>query len=778
VSSTGQARVRRPSDVFTALVGLLLIIWVVLEIDSTAGWEQALIVLVQSSPQWVTALFGFGYALSLLYVLGLTAALITGGKERRPALRDLTIVAVGAAGLVALLSLVISDAWPYVIPEIGLDDPAPRFPVLRVALVTAVLLVVGPHVTRPLRRFGWFAIAATAVASVGLNFGTPSHTLGSFGIGLLSAGLLLIVEGSPRGYPDPAMVASALASLGTPVQSLEVAPYQTWGVIRFVGRDVEGEEVDIKVRGRDAYDAQLVAKLWHTLWYRETSRAVSYSALGAVEHEAVMTSMAERAGLHVPQIAAVGSASSEISLISFRGAGVPLPETPAPDISDDLLIDTWRQVRRLHERLMSHGSLSASAVHVGPDGNVITDFALGSLAAEEADQASDVVEFLFSLALLVGEERAVSTALQGLERDRLVAALPYLQVPAVSSATRHLAEKPKKVISALSGEVAEQAGVEVPQPVKLQRVTVKDLVTVALVILVVSALVPLFTSVDYAEIWTVLQSANWALLILALLVGHLQFIPNATATMFAVPVTLPFWPLLTLQTASQFVSLAVPSAAGRVAMNMAFLRKFGISVTEAVAQGSIDGFSAFLIQVVIMILAVVAGDLDLNLDIDTSEVQWLLILGVVVLVVIGVVVAVMKIQSLHDRVVHVVTEAWAALMVVLKQPSRALGLFGSNFVYWNTLGLTLWLILQAIGADIGYGSALFVAAGANLLVGIMPVPGGVGVAEATITALLVTLGVDESAAFAATIVFRAVTFYLPALEGFFGARWLEHHGYI
>ncbi len=190
--------------------------------------------------------------------------------------------------------------------------------------------------------------------------------------------------------------------------------------------------IDIKVRGRDAYDSQLVAELWHTLWYRETSRAVSYSALGAVEHEAVVTSMAERAGLHVPQIAAVGSASSEISLISLKGTGVALPETPAPDISDDLLIDTWSQVRRLHERSMSHGSLSASAVHVGPEGNVFTDFAFGSLAAEEADQASDVVELLFSLSLLVGEERAVSAALQGLERDRLVAALPYLQVPAVS----------------------------------------------------------------------------------------------------------------------------------------------------------------------------------------------------------------------------------------------------------------------------------------------------------------------------------------------------------
>jgi glycosyltransferase 2 family protein len=776
VSSDGQPRVRRTSDVFNAVLGLLLIVWVVLGIDSVAAWEQALIDLAQSGPQWVTSLFRFGYALSLVYVLGLLVALIAGGKERRLALRDLVMAAVGSAGVVVLLTLTISDVWPYVLPEIGLENPVPRFPDLRVALVSAVLLVVGPHVTRPLRRFGWFVIAATAVGSVGLSYGTPSYTIGSFGVGLLSAGLLLIIEGSPRGYPDPEVVASALARLGAPVRSLELAPYQTWGVIRFAGSDPNGNDVDIKVRGRDAYDSQLVAKLWHTLWYRETSRTVSYSRLGAVEHEALMTGMAQQAGLRVPQVTAVGSASSEISLISFRGTGGPLPETA--DVSDDLLIETWKQVRRLHERSMSHGSLNASSVHVGSEGPVITDFALGSLAAETADQASDVVELLFSLSLLVGEERAVSTAFQGLGGDRLVAALPYVQVPAVSSATRHLAEKPKKVISALSSEVADQAGVEVPEPVKLQRVTLGDLVTVGLIILVGSALVPLFTSVDYAEIWAVLQSGNWALLILALLVGHSQFIVQATATMFVVPMTLPFWPLLTLQTASQFVSLAVPSAAGRAAMNMAFLRKFGVSVTEAVAQGAIDGFSAFLIQMVIMILAVVTGDVDLNLDIDTSDVQWLAILGVIVLVVIGVVVAIMKIPKLHDTVVPVVKSAWAALLVVFKQPSRALGLLGSNFIYWNVLGLTLWLILEAIGADVAYGSALFIAAGSNLLVGIMPVPGGVGVAEATITALLVLFGVEESVAFAATIVFRVITFYLPAVEGFFGSRWLEKHGYI
>jgi uncharacterized protein (TIRG00374 family) len=198
----------------------------------------------------------------------------------------------------------------------------------------------------------------------------------------------------------------------------------------------------------------------------------------------------------------------------------------------------------------------------------------------------------------------------------------------------------------------------------------------------------------------------------------------------------------------------------------------------AVAQGAIDGFSGFLVQVALILVVLLFGDVDLDLEIDPSEVRWLLVLGVLALIVIGVVTVVLRVRALRDRIVPIVGQAWGALKVVLGQPSRAFGLLGSNFVYWNLLGLTLWLVLQAVGVDISYGSALFVAAGTSLFAGFMPVPGGIGVAEAAMIAILVALGIDESAALAATAVYRLITFYLPAVEGFFGTRWLERNEYI
>jgi uncharacterized protein (TIRG00374 family) len=90
----------------------------------------------------------------------------------------------------------------------------------------------------------------------------------------------------------------------------------------------------------------------------------------------------------------------------------------------------------------------------------------------------------------------------------------------------------------------------------------------------------------------------------------------------------------------------------------------------------------------------------------------------------------------------------------------------------------LWLVLQAIQIDLNYAEALVVAVATDLLGGFVPIPGGVGVAEAVMTGFLVTLGVDQSAAFAATVTYRVITFYLPALQGFFAMRWLERNEYV
>jgi uncharacterized protein (TIRG00374 family) len=90
----------------------------------------------------------------------------------------------------------------------------------------------------------------------------------------------------------------------------------------------------------------------------------------------------------------------------------------------------------------------------------------------------------------------------------------------------------------------------------------------------------------------------------------------------------------------------------------------------------------------------------------------------------------------------------------------------------------MWLTLRGFGIVIGIGSVLIVTVGANLLAGVVPIPGGAGVAEAVIAIGLVAFGVPETTAFAAAVVYRVLTAYVPPIYGWFATRWLRDNAYV
>lgn len=778
VSTDSQPRVRRAADLTTAVFGLMLTAIGVYGVDHFTATEVAIADLVAAQASWLTAVMELVFTFGLIYALAVILVMVRMGPRMRSALRDVLIAVVGSMVLAVVLTLALHGEWPYVFPEFGLESPDPRMPVLRVVLIVATLVAASPHLGRPMRRLDWFTIGLSALAAVSLGYADPSDAIGSMGIGMLVAGSVLFAFGSPRGYPDPNQVAEALDRMGLAARDVRLDPEQTWGVRRLVGTAQDGSALAIKAYGRDASDNARIAKAWRMLWYREGGRSVSYSRLQAVEHEALVAVMAGRTGASAIEVIAAGETSSEIALLVQRGGLPSLREVEAVEIGDDVLKRIWQDVGRLHDASISHGSLTTNAVLYGDSGHVIRDFTFGSLVASESDRAQDVVELLFSMALLFGSARAVDAAVAGLGSERLVSTLPYLQLPAVSRGTRKEAEDAKATMKEIQAAVTEATGEGLPEPVKLRRVSVRNLATALLLLLALGALVPMIAGIDFVEVWSILQDATWSLILSALAVGQTMFMPQAMGMMFAVTVSLPFWPLVTLQVAIMFIGLAVPSAAGRVAMNSAFLHKFGVGVTESVTQGAIDSFSGFLVEASILILAFLAGGFDLGVSLEGGDVSW----GIVILVVAGIalitVAAFWRIRRLRERVLPVIQESWGSFVAVLKEPGRAVGILTSNLVTRLVMAAALWLVLEAIHTPISFGACLVAVVATNLLQGLVPVPGGIGVTETVMTGFLVALGVEENAAFAATITWRVITFYLPSLQGFFAMHWLERHEYL
>jgi uncharacterized protein (TIRG00374 family) len=120
----------------------------------------------------------------------------------------------------------------------------------------------------------------------------------------------------------------------------------------------------------------------------------------------------------------------------------------------------------------------------------------------------------------------------------------------------------------------------------------------------------------------------------------------------------------------------------------------------------------------------------------------------------------------------------AEALKVLRSPIKLLFLFGGNFVAQVMLAIILGLCLRAFGESASLAALILVNTFVSLFAGFMPVPGGMGVAEAGYTAGLVALGVPNTAAVSTALAFRLVTFYLPPIWGSLGMRWLRRHSYL
>ena len=120
----------------------------------------------------------------------------------------------------------------------------------------------------------------------------------------------------------------------------------------------------------------------------------------------------------------------------------------------------------------------------------------------------------------------------------------------------------------------------------------------------------------------------------------------------------------------------------------------------------------------------------------------------------------------------------ATALRVLRSPPKVGMIFAGNLGGQVLQAIILGLCLRAFGHHATMAELILVNTVASLLAGFMPVPGGMGVAEAAYTAGLVALGVPSAAAMSTAIAFRMVTYYLPPIWGAIAMRWLRAHSYL
>lgn len=780
-SPRGSRRERSVSDAVVLVITALAVAVTGLASIPPSGFESAVIDLIDAVPSWLDFLWRLGLMVLCAWVLGVVY--VAAARRRGDVLFDIGAAALLGFGLSSLAARRLNGAWPD-LNTVFTGGSIGSVPFGTLVIAAAAGYAAAPHLATPYRRFGRASVLVGVVGAVLLGSTTPIGGILSILVGAATAALVHVALGSSAGRPTLSEVADAMRELGTDMTGLTELPHRRGGPLLATGVDGFGHQMRVEVYGRDARDAQLLLRTWRSLWTRG-------AAIGArsreqyVEREGFVTLLAASRSLVVPEVLVAGRTRRGDALIAVRDASTPLSECSRADVVGSLSA-VWESVRSLHAAGMVHGALEPDTFGVGDDrAIVLRDLGPVSLSTDEAARMQDLAQLVTATSVLVGIERCVVVAGEFLDADGVRRVLPYLQAAALSAPLRRALKEANVDSEALRSALGAVVDVEVPELVKLRRVSPRSLGTAALLALVAWVLITQLSSVDLSELWHEISGATPIWVVGALLMAQVVFAPQAVATRGATPTPVALGPLAMLQASVAFVALAVPSTAGRLALDIRFFQRQGLPAASAVSISAIDSFSGFLVQVSLLVATLVlgVGDVELSFQRSTqgSSVDLALVLGVLAGVAVLLGVLAVSLPRIRRRIVERVRPVLAQVRdtaTSLRRPAKLLELFGGNLVAQLLFATTLGMCLKAFGAEADLATLVVVYVAAALFGGLMPVPGGIGVMEGALMTGLIAAGIPTTTASAAALLFRAVTFYLPPLWGWLAMAWLRRRDYL
>ena len=712
-------------------------------------------------------------------VLAAAGTLAVALRHRR--FRLLTGLVAGAAVAAALLAGIVHLTGEHAIAAAAthswLASAAFPGPAL-LAAAAAVTVALSPWLSRPWCRTAWITVAAISVARLLTGTVLPAELTLALGAGVTVGAGLLVAFGVPDRRMGAGGIAAALRSAGLAVVSAEPANVRTKGSRPFTAVTGDGRRLFIKALGSDQRDADVLYRAYRFARLRDVGDTwPATSAIRAVEHQALVGVMAERAGVRVPRVERVIKADDGTALLVMEQVdGQSLGQPPAERISDDLLRQLWAEVDRLHRAGIAHRSLRATNVMI-EDGERpwLTDFSFSELAATPRQINLDVAELLASLATLVGADRATASASTVIGTQQVAAAAPLLQPLALSAATRHAVGRAGGLLAETRSAAA--SGLDGPPLARLQRVRPRTLLAIAAAAGAFYFVLPQLAQVGSS--WRALQSAHWAWLPVIIAASAVTYLASAAALIGAVPGRIPFWPTTLTQAASSFVNRISPANIGGMALNARFLQKNGVSPSAGVAAVGVNALMGAVAHLTLLVIFFALAGHRLTQAFRLPPASKLLLALAVAAALAGLVLASRRGRRFAvTRLWPGVRSAAASLRTVAASPVKLTLLTGGSALITLAYIGGLVASVQAFSGHAGIAEIGAVYLGAAVIAAASPTPGGLGAIEAALVAGLTGIGVPPGPAVSAVLAYRLATYWLPVLPGWLCLRFLQNRQYV
>lgn len=337
----------------------------------------------------------------------------------------------------------------------------------------------------------------------------------------------------------------------------------------------------------------------------------------------------------------------------------------------------------------------------------------------------------------------------------------------------------------------------------LGRPVVRTALSVAVVVVVFAGVLPRIA--DYGQAWALVRSLTAAEAALLGVVGTANLVSYAPLWTAALP-GLPLRRALLSDLASTAVANTVPVGfAFGVGTSAAMFHSWGCSAAAISRAVALTGIWNNLVKLGMPALALPA--LALVGDTTRSLAVAAVLGGTVLVLAVGALLLALTSAGFARTAARGAQTLWGRLLRRLGHPAPtgwddlaerfrrdSLGLVRDRWPRLTVAALVshaaLFLLLltclrtvtAADGSDVHWIAVLAVFSVTRLVTLVPLTPGALGVAELSYVAGLAAVGVDPTAAAAAVLVFRALTWFLPVPLGVLSwmawRRWLTRHGTV
>jgi uncharacterized protein (TIRG00374 family) len=723
------------------------------------------------------------------------------------------LVLAGAAGM--LVGLLISHLW------LGNSHPPTWHqllagrngivavsipPVAWLAATTAVVTVAGADLSQRWRRASWWLIGIAAVVEVIVGGFLPVDAVVAAAVGVSVGSAMLLVFGEPARRPTAAQVVATLQDCGVDVAALRQLPPAGDGPDMFHATTREGTALAVRVYANDDRDRDRLARLTRWLLVRDPQDDRAGTTVeSASEHELLAMVAAARAGARVPEPVVAypitGGQGSQGALVAWIDvAGQPLNVIPPEEVDSATLADLWHSIARLHQHRFAHRRLRTDNITVDGSGQAwLTGLVLAELGATDRQLACDIAELLASLAVRIGVDRTVTSAVAGLSAPTIAAAAAYLQPLALSGRTRTTVRdydhqrsvtltrgmarsrlRPggrPSLYADLRTAVAQATGEPAAQPEQLARLTWKKALTLLGAFAVIYLLLPQLANAGAAV--HALQHAHWWWVLAAL---PALFVAQAFSTLLqlgAIPSHLPFAPTYLVSFGGSFLNRVTPNNVGGMALSFRYQQAAGVD--SGAASASVGLLTVIGIAANLLLLAVFFARTGRHTSVHVGfhVHQWVLVLITAALVACALFGLTPRGRRFyHDKIWAFIRSAGTAIVEVAKSPRHlafiGVGALGAPMVQI----VALWMCVHALGGQLPFVQVGAIYLGGHLVASAAPVPGGLGALEAALIAGLSALGMPVGAAASAVLTYRLLTYWMVIPVGWFSLKIAEERGYV